>query len=241
MAKKPKVLLFDIETIPNMAYIWGKFDQTAIAFEKEWELLCYAYKWYGQKKTYFHQKTGRDDGSLCKSLWKLLDKADLVIAHNAKKFDIKKTNARFIQHGLTPPSPYAIVDTLVEAKKYFKFTSNRLTDLGKNLGLGEKVETGGFQLWLDCMAGKQKAWNKMKKYNIQDINLLEAVYKVLKPWIVNHPNMSLLRGKVNCPSCDSIYITKQGTKVTNKTVQQQYKCKDCLGWFSLPKRKTNAK
>jgi len=234
MNKKPKILLFDIETVPNLAYIWGKFDQTAIAFEKEWELLCFSYKWLKRKKIYFKKKVGSDDKSLCKNLWELLNEADLVIAHNANGFDIKKINARLAFYRYPPPAPYAVVDTLRVAKRYFKFTSNRLTDLGKHFGFGSKVETGGFQLWLDCISGKKRAWRKMEKYNKQDIILLEKVYLELRPWIKDHPNLSLLLGDRKCPNCGSSKVAKKGTRATHRTLQQQFKCNECLSWFSQP-------
>ena len=36
---KPKVLLFDIETSPNLAYVWGKYQQDVVAFEEEWKII----------------------------------------------------------------------------------------------------------------------------------------------------------------------------------------------------------
>jgi hypothetical protein len=55
MAKKtktPRVLLYDIETFPNEAYVWGKYDQNVIAFKKEWEMASFAYKWLGEKEVH---------------------------------------------------------------------------------------------------------------------------------------------------------------------------------------------
>ena len=47
-----RVLLYDIETVPNLAYVWGKWEQNVIRFESEWHMLCFAYKWLGEKKTH---------------------------------------------------------------------------------------------------------------------------------------------------------------------------------------------
>lgn len=237
MSKKPKILLFDIETVPNLAYVWAKYQQDVIAFEKEWEILCFSYKWYGRKKVYFEKQYGKDDKSLCVKLWDLFNEADLIIAHNGDGFDIKKTNARFIYHDMQPPAPAKTVDTLKIARNRFKFTSNRLTDLGVHLGLGAKIETGGFKLWLECMSGKVKAWNKMKEYNKQDVLLLEKVYDRFLPWIPNHPNMGLLEGKSGCPNCGSDKVIKKGLRANHRTLQQQMRCHDCTGWFLVPMKK----
>lgn len=117
---KPKVLLFDIETMANLVYVWGKYEQNVIAYERHWYMLTFAYKWLGDKKTYvkslpdysMYKKDKYNDIELIKDLWKLFDEADIIIAHNGNSFDIKKANARFIKHKLKPPSPYRSVDTI---------------------------------------------------------------------------------------------------------------------------------
>jgi len=239
--REPKILLFDIETTPNLAWVWGKYQQDVIAFEKDWELLCFAYKWYGRKKVYFeradkYQMTGKSaDKKLCERLQELFDEADIIIGHNGDNFDIKKTHARMIHHEYNPPAPAKTIDTLKIAKNRFKFTSNRLDDLGVFLGLGEKINTGGFPLWKGCMAENKKSWNKMEKYNKQDVILLEKIYERFKPWIPNHPNISLLEGGNGCPNCGSINVIRQGLRANHKAVQQQWQCKDCNGWYLTAK------
>ena len=81
------------------------------------------------------------------------------------EFDIKKANARFIYHGLKPTKFYLSIDTKKVAKKYFKFDSNSLSSLGEYLGLGEKVDTGGYSLWKGCLLGDPASWKKMKMRN----------------------------------------------------------------------------
>jgi predicted RNA-binding Zn-ribbon protein involved in translation (DUF1610 family) len=100
------------------------------------------------------------------------------------------------------------------------------------LGLGKKVETGGFELWKQCMSGKKSAWRKMVKYCKQDIILTEKVYKKLLPYIHNHPNLEVyVDGDENqCPKCGSEKIVKQGFVYTNRSKFQQYSCKSCGGW-----------
>ena len=231
-----KVLLFDIENSPNLAYVWGKYDQNVIEFQQEWYILSFAYKWLGEKtvhayslpdfKTY--KKNKISDKELLKKLWELLDEADVVVGHNSNSFDIRKTNARFLINGMSCPSPYKTVDTLREARKYFFFNSNKLTHLTECLGVGTKVETGGFTLWLQCMAGDMKAWKKMVKYNKHDVVLLEKLYLLLRPWIQNHPNRALMDEKErSCPTCGSSKVIKQGFAYTRVSTYQRWQCKNC--------------
>jgi len=228
---KPKILLFDLETSPNLSYTWGKWEQNVIAFKKEWELLSVAYSWLGEKKVYvktrmdFKDKT---DKSLTQFLHGLLDEADVVIAHNGDEFDNKKSNAKFIEHGLGPVSTYQKIDTKKIAKKYFKFNSNSLDDLGNLLEVGRKEKTGGFDLWLDCMAGDQKAWKQMADYNKQDVVLLKKVYLKLRPFAENHPNIALLREVPNgCPKCGHLKLEFKGYRYTSTSKYRRYVCKNC--------------
>jgi hypothetical protein len=48
--------------------------------------------------------------------------------------------------------------------------------LGHFLGIGRKLNHTGKALWLGCMSGDPKSWKKMRRYNQQDVRLLEAVY-----------------------------------------------------------------
>jgi predicted RNA-binding Zn-ribbon protein involved in translation (DUF1610 family) len=103
-----------------------------------------------------------------------------------------------------------------------------LDDLGDYLGIGRKINTGGFELWLKCQEGDPAAWAKMKKYNVQDVILLEKVYKKMLPFMDNHPNISLMRGLAHgCPNCGSVKLQKRGFRYTRVSVFQQYQCQEC--------------
>lgn len=239
---KLKVLLLDLETAPNIGYTWEKYETNVIEFIQERYILCFTAKWLDDKNTVCmglpdfpnYQKDPKSDKELCQKLWELVDEADIVVAHNGDKFDIKVMNARFIVNGLLPPSPYKSVDTLKEARKRFGFNSNRLNDLGKLFGVGSKVDTGGFQLWKDCMAGLAKAWTKMKKYNKVDVLLLEKVYKILRPWMPTHPNVGINVGRYACNHCASLNTQKRGFAYAKVYKYQRYQCQDCGGWSSAP-------
>ena len=118
--------------------------------------------------------------SLVKELKALFDKADFVVAHNGKSFDIKWCNSKFAFYKLSPPSPYKIIDTRTEAKKYLCLPSYKLNDIATYFGVGQKLEHEGFSLWEKCIAGNRGAWQKMKEYNKQDVELLAKIYSRLK-------------------------------------------------------------
>lgn len=237
--EEPKILVVDIETAPNLGYVWAKYQQDVYEYKSEWYILCFVAKWLGQKKTIasklpdfkMFKKDPQNDFFVVKELWKLFDEADVVITHNGNKFDIKKSNARFLYHKMSPPSPFKSIDTRAVAKKYFNFNSNKLDDLGRYLNLGRKVEHEGFSLWLKCMDGDKPAWNRMINYNKQDVILLEKLYYTFQGWITNHPNIGLFRNQdYVCPNCGSKHLHKRGYAYTKVNKYQRVQCVECGAW-----------
>lgn len=247
MNKDLKVLLFDIETAPNLAFVWDKYEQNVISFERERYLLSFAYQWLGNDRVFVkalsdyprYKKDPHNDRDLAWDLRQLFDEADVIIAHNGNKFDIKMANAAFAIHGFKPPSPYKQVDTLMVARSKFRFNSNKLDDLGKLLKVGEKVNTGGFGLWAKCLQGDMSAWKKMKKYNKHDVELLLKVYLILRPWMTNHPNLNLGHEVNKCPACQSNKLHSRGYGYTLTTKYQRLQCQSCGKWSRGNNQKTD--
>jgi len=237
-----KILLLDIETAPNHAYVWSIWKEICSTdfITDDWYILCWCAKWLGEKKIHkgsLHTCTGyekgfNDDKQILIPLHKLLDEADIVIAHNGIKFDCKKIRTRFILNGMKPPSPYRVIDTLTAARATFAFTSNKLNDLGKFLKVGKKINTGGFKLWKDCMNGLLPAWNKLVKYCVQDVHLLEKVYKKIRPYLKQHPNLGVYldEDRAVCPTCGSEKIWYSGHAYTQGGKFKRFQCLDCGKW-----------
>lgn len=255
----PNVLIWDIETTPQLGYVWGQYKQNVLKVVRPWYVLSVAYKWYGTDDvgfvSVFQDPAFRPDTGVGKlranvdrfvvaRMWHLFNKADVLVAHNGDKFDIKKTQARFMTYGLEPPSPYRSIDTLKEVRRYANFSSNRLNDLGAQLGLGEKESHSGLHTWFGCMAGDPEQWATMERYNVKDILLLEDLYTELLPWIGTpgkaNPgvNAAAFRradgGRIACPKpgcggTDSIvrgyYTTAAGLRYQN------LQCKSCRGYY----------
>ena len=235
-----KILIYDIESSPSIGAFFNPYKKGNILWtEQERYMMSFAYKWYGEKRTYvralpdykLYKTDPTNDIELVKELHNLFNEADIIIGHNGDKFDNKVSNARFIYHKLSPPPPHKTIDTLKAARKHFKFESNRLGQLGVHLGLGDKEETGGIDLWRDCMDGKRRAWRKMKKYNKQDVVLLEKVYDRLKPWRTVHPVVHPGTPRDKCPVCQSQNIRLRGKAYNAKTYAQRYSCRDCGKWW----------
>lgn len=234
-----KIGFLDIETAPNLGYSWGKYDQNIISFVETWFLLAFSYKFLGEDKIVTkalpdypkYKKNKKDDSDLVKDLWKFFNEADIIVAHNGDNFDTKKSNARFITHGLPPPKPYKTVDTLKIARKHFKFDGNRLADLAQYLEVGSKEKTFGFATWEGCIKGDPIEWKRMRVYNAKDITLLEGVYLKLRPWAATHPDLSLYSHPGNCHVCDSTRVQRRGVMHLKTRSYQRLNCQSCGAWF----------
>jgi ribosomal protein S27AE len=116
-------------------------------------------------------------------------------------------------------------------KSQFKFPSNKLDYVAQTLGVGSKVKHSGFDLWLKCMDGDETAWKEMKRYQIQDVNLLVDLYQILLPWISNHPSYAIIDNKPNtCVNCGEDKLIARGLAHTNTASYQRYVCKSCGKW-----------
>ncbi len=238
--KEPRILLWDIETAPILGYLWGAYEQNMLWKKYDWYLLTIAWKWLGDKKVQavalnefeMYDSDPQDDYPLVSLAWDLFNEADIVVAHNGVSFDTKKAKARMIVQGFTPPSPFKEVDTLRLARKSFNFTKNNLDELCRDLSIGEKIQTGGIDLWRDIVANDDPyAWALMKKYNKHDVEILEELYLRLRPW-GNHPNLATISDRPNaCPKCGSEKgMIVRGYTHTSVSVRTNYCCKACGGY-----------
>lgn len=231
-----KILILDIETSPMKAYVWKRWKEN-ISLDQtisEWFMISWSAKWLDSSDIMGEVLTSEEainenDFRIVKSLWLLLDEADIVIAHNGSRFDIPKINSRFIINGFPPPKPYRQIDTLITAKKVFGFSSNKLDALATYFGIPNKIETN-FSLWKRSLEGDKEALSYMLKYNKQDVDILEKVYLKLRPWIYRHPNINNEPDK--CPYCGSTsYVLQDKPVKLEVNSYNLYRCSECQGYF----------
>ncbi len=231
-----KILILDIETAPHNVHVWGLFQQNVGLPQliKPGSILCIAAKWYGDEKVHFYsiKKDGME--GMLKGVHQLLDEADVVVGYNSKRFDIPWIQGQFLEYGITPPSPFKQVDLYETAKRQFKLASNKLDYVARLLKLPLKLNTGGHSLWVDCMAGDEKAWRKMKAYNKHDVLLTEMVYEKFGTYIRSHPNHALYLTATEptvCVNCGSTHIHTKAIHYTSLNKYQRYRCADCGKWM----------
>ena len=233
-----KILLLDIETAPNLVHVWGLFKQNVgiNQIEASGYVLCWAAKWYGEKKMMFDSIYKSSPKQMLKGVYKLLDEADAVVHYNGSKFDVPTLNKEMVQIGLKPPSPYKQIDLLHTTRHQFRFPSNKLDYVVQALGLGAKVRHVGHELWVGCMNNDPKSWKQMERYNRHDVTILEKLYVVLLPWIRTHPNHGVY-GHFSthcCPNCGGNSLQRRGYSRTVANMYVRYQCNGCGTWSREP-------
>jgi len=227
-----KILLLDIETSPNLAHVWGIWQQNVGLPQllESSQTICYSAKWLDGDEVFFDSVYKSKPKKMLKNIWNLMDEADAIIHYNGTRFDIPTLNKDFLLNGFTPPSPAKQIDLLQVAKRQFRFVSNKLDYVSQQLGLGKKTSHEGHELWIKCLARDKEAWAKMEEYNKNDVTLLEKVYYRFLPWIKSHINHSAFKNEVVCPNCGSHSIQKGGFSITRTGKYQRHQCQDCGHW-----------
>jgi hypothetical protein len=218
-ATTPNVLVIDVETSPHLAWTfstWNTNINPDMIVEPS-RVLLFAANWYPARRVdvFTEWDDGGHDG-MVRVLWDLLDRADIVVGYNSDGFDLKHINREFILAGLTPPSPYQTIDLLKTVRGRFKFPSNRLGQVGESLDIGGKLDTGGWQLWQDVLAGDDRARRKFARYCQQDVRLTADLLGVLAGgWIKNVPHAGLWSGDMAaCHACGGTELTPAGVAYT---------------------------
>lgn len=231
-----KILILDIETKPTKAYIWRAWDENTSP-EKVIEpggLLCWSAKWVGKPERIFYSEWGDGRHQMLNELHKLLNEADAVVTYNGDKFDLPIINGEFLLAGFKAPAPLTSIDVIKHVKK-FGFLMNRLAYVGPLLDVGRKLKHEGFGLWVGVMNGDIKAQARMRRYNIQDVVLLERLYKKILPFIKNHPHLG--DNKHECGACGSNHIQSRGFSRTKYFKTQRLQCQSCGSWSQGTRKK----
>jgi len=225
-------LYIDIETAPHKAYIWGlKTRYVPLGHVTEdGYILCFAYWWEGDDNIGFVSRWDHGHEEMIEMAWELFEEADQVVTFNGKSFDVPMLNTEFLVQRLGPPSPYFHTDLYQETKQ-FRTLSSSLKYYLKILGLENKLENKGMELWDGVMRGNRADQKLMEEYNVQDVEIMPELYEVLYPWLKGVPNEGLYMersesGKLRC-RCGSEKLRFKGYKRTKVLTYKQHLCLDC--------------
>lgn len=131
-------------------------------------------------------KNPLDDTLVLRTLWRILDRADVIVAHNAR-FDKSWLLGRFLEKGWQLPSKFSVVCTYQYLHNY-NMTSKKLDRISRALCGTKKLPTT-MELWMRCSDGEVSAFEEMLTYNKGDI--YETLFKVYVRTCQYAPHMAV--------------------------------------------------
>lgn len=223
-----KILVLDIETAPIKAYVWRLWDQNVGLNQiiDNGGIICVGLKWYGSKEKFLFSDWDDGHQGMLEAVHAFMSEADAVVTYNGNRFDLPKLRGEFLLAGLPSPPPVTSIDVFQAVKK-LGFISNKLAFIGPLMQMGAKLKHEGFELWSKVIEGDPRAQARMAKYCVQDVVLLEKVYKHVKGYITNHP---FLGDRGPCGACDGKILQSRGYRRTKSFKIQRLQCQTCGVW-----------
>lgn len=247
--EEPKIILFDLETMPNLKEamkVWpGLGNYPGLTLKATINtIICAGWKKLGDRSAKCinawdfpeWKKDINADKKVCQAIYDVLKDADAVVTQNGKRFDWKFLQTRLIKHGIGPLPKIPHIDTKDEMKRNLYLFNNKLSTAGKFLVDEDKLENGGWDLWVRVSERDKKAQRLMTRYCKQDVNLLEKIFVELRKFSNSIPNynnfnISYAGGKMACPKCGSTAVKRNGFRYTTTRRYQRYQCNSCHGYF----------
>lgn len=234
--KKPRILFYDVETTPVKVWTFRIGQKVSISHEnivdgEKFDIICICYKWQGEKKirSLDWGCNKQDSAKMIEEFTKVVESADVAIAHNGDKFDFKQINTQRMLHKQDPIAWPTSDDTLKQLRKHFYFASYKLDYITKVL-FGEGKSEMAFRDWINIKQYKDpQALAKMLRYCRRDVWLLERTFKRTSKYFMPKVNASIViwEDRLGCPHCGGRERSKAGTRGTLSGVYQRWRCSSC--------------
>lgn len=226
-----KILTLDIERLPGLARVWEpRTRYIAPRNFVEWpRLVCFAARWYGQKRPIFEAEW-IDRDRMIRKAWELYDEADIVYTFNGKRFDNRHLKSDWLVAGMKPPRPWKDVD-LYDVVKQFGFESKSLDSVTRRLGRPGKALHYDMDLAFAAAGGDREAQQELKTYNIGDVELTEWLADRTRGWIPSHPFIGTHGDEKRCNQCQSDDLKLDESQRYRAVVLDYalYRCGNCGG------------
>ena len=227
MTTEPRILFFDIEST-NLAANFGT-------------ILCIGWKWHGSKVCRVPTildtggKDCLDDKGLVKKFAEVYNTADYTCGWYSSRFDIPMIRTKLLKHRLPPLAPIPHLDLWRTARYKLKLHSNRLQVVQEFLGTTHDKTPIHFDDWLKAAVGDRKALAHVRKHCELDVRVLEEVFDIMRPLIVDEPNRGLMTGETGlvCQSCGSSDVQARGTYISLTRRYKRYNCQSCGKWMKV--------
>lgn len=173
----------------------------------------------------------RAEKRMLKDISSVMLSADVWLGHYSTWYDIPFINTRLLYHSLPilPPN-FAHIDTWKISRNRLKLRNNRLATISDFLKTDDEKNAIKPEQWIRALGGHRPSMNYIVDHNRRDVLVLEEVYKILRPLVLDHPNKNLVDGRGGCSKCGSEKLQKRGTHLTRTRKYQRFQCQSCGGW-----------
>ena len=251
-----KIVYWDLETLPDPRQIYKRIPSIGAwpgrTFKADLQsIMSFGYKIEGRESECINLwdvsdrwDTDRyDDSALVHIIYDTLFDADEIVTHNGKRFDLRVLNTRLAYYKLPPLPKIHHVDTKQIVKSHLSLYSNSLAEVAKFYGLEDKMSISNkWGLWERIAFGEETAADLklMSEYCKQDVDVLEQIYKVTRPFHGNqsvNKNVILNPDNPVCPTCGSDHLVSNGWRINAGAAYQRMQCMSCGSWSKLNKKK----
>lgn len=215
-----RTLVYDIETLPLTGRFFGLGKQVVrhgqlLGGSNMTQIICIQYKWVGDKNTKvltWNPSKDKDSSRIIDEFGKLVEKADVVIGKNNKRFDDKHINAHRMINGQEPMPWWRLIsdDLEQQMRRYFNFPSQSLDYISDLMGLGGKDKTE-FRDWVNIDEYFKVLTCRREGMSEADITVMcRVMYKKKKTDIIRNGKASLKvmteYGKKDVDDTEAIYL-----------------------------------
>jgi DNA polymerase elongation subunit (family B) len=246
--KNLKIAFIDIETMPNIGAFWASGYDMNIGCEaiiQERFILSAQWSWNNEKEVHgaLANIKKRDDSNVVKKITEVIEKADVVVGHNLRKFDLRWIAGRALLLGLKPTRSKFVrhIDTMILAKQALYLNSYKMDYICKKLDIKGKTKTS-FSDWMAILnvdknpdLAKQRA-EYLLKYGKNDIIMNRKMLIKLLPHVKLTKKLEMmLYGKaVNCTECQSFKVHSNAIRVLKSgAANARFRCADCGHGFQV--------
>jgi hypothetical protein len=196
-------------------------------------IVSFAAKTNDEKTKYFSEYH-HDRERMLLELSRTLDDADALVAWNLP-FDDTWIRGEIREAGFEEPTPYIKYDLMREFHKGVRYPSKKLDYAARRFIEDSKSPVSALKIWLEIKAaekagnevGLRRLWNKFRKYNIQDVDLMPVIYETYRDWLkpIINQNVYAEDGVLVCRSCGSDRLHKRGLYIApSGTTYQVWRC-----------------
>lgn len=241
----PKLLVLDIETSPHTAYVWKLFDENVGLNQlvEPSRLIAAGWRWLDdpasecQYRDVWPHYSPVARRSAVRAIHAAMSKADAYITFNGTRFDLPRLNGEFLLAGLPPLPKKAHID-VYRTIRGLGLASGKLEYVAPLLGVGKKGKVD-FALWRAFMERDPTARDKMRRYNIRDVNVLARLFTKVRPYV----KIPRLHDRPACPDCGGQHAEHRGHRKTDYFLIERLHCLNprCGRWYDGDRRKMDPK